>query len=368
MKRLLALLAVISLLATACSRGDSADTTTTTGDGGSATTTTSSSTPPTTVQTAEVDLQLMLLYHQHQPLYPKDTAGVVTRPWVRVHATKDYWDMAAILRDYPGVKATFNLTPVLLLQLEELANGVKDKYWVLTDVPANELTEADRQFIFDRFFDASPKQIGRFPRYQELRTQKDTFGIESFTEQDFRDLQLLFNLSWTDPSFLATEPLAGIVAKESNYLEADKATVMEQHLEIIKQVIPLHREMWDSGQIEVITTPLAHPILPLITDTNLATVGDPTGLLPNNQFRQIADARTHIQEGLAEAERLLGRRPEGMWPGEGAVAETVMPFFAKEGVRWVATGEDVLAPSLGLGTFERDDNGVVVEAEALYQP
>ncbi|NNL12324.1 MAG: glycoside hydrolase [Acidimicrobiia bacterium] len=366
MKRLLTLVAILALLATACSRSDNADTTTTTGDAD--TTTTSSSTPTTTPPAAEVDLELMLLYHQHQPLYPKDADGVVTRPWVRVHATKDYWDMAAILRDYPGVKATFNLTPVLLLQLEELSNGVKDIYWVLTEVPADELTDENKQFIYDRFFDSSPKQIGRFPRYQELRTQKDSFGIESFTEGDFRDLQLLFNLSWTDPSFLAEEPLAGLVAKERDYTEADKATVMDEHLRIIREVIPLHREMWDSGQIEVITTPLAHPILPLIADTNLAIVGDPTGLLPTNQFRQIADARTHIQEGLAEAERLLGRRPEGMWPGEGAVAEAVMPFFAKEGVRWVATGEDVLAPSLGLGTFERDDTGTVIEAEALYQP
>lgn len=364
MKRLPALLAALALLATACTRSDEATPTTTTVAG---ITTTVAATTPTGGDDTAVDLKLMLLYHQHQPLYPKDSDGVVTRPWVRVHATKDYWDMAAFLQEY-DIKATFNLTPVLMLQLEELANGVKDRYWVLTEVPADRLTEADEQFIFDRFFDASSKQIGRFPRYQELRRQKDSFGIDSFTPQDFRDLQLLFNLSWTDPSFLAEEPLAGLVAKERDYTEADKATVMAEHLAIIQQVIPLHRQMWDAGQIEVITTPLAHPILPLITDTNLASVGDPTALLPANRFREILDARTHIQEGLAEAERLLGRRPEGMWPGEGAVAEAVMPFFAKEGVRWVATGEDVLAPSLGLGSFERDGAGTVVEAAALYRP
>ena len=371
MKRLLPLLLALFLIGSACTRSDSADTTTGPGDGDRETTTTTTTAAPatttTTVPAADIDLKLMLLYHQHQPLYPKDADGVVTRPWVRVHATKDYWDMAAFLRDY-DIEATFNLTPVLLLQLEELANGVKDRYWVLTEVPADQLTDDEKQFIFDRFFDASPKQIGRFPRYQELRAQKDSFGLESFTEQDLRDLQLLWNLSWTDPYFLAQEPLASLVAQERDFTEDDKATVLAEHLAIIEQVIPIHREMWDAGQIEVITTPLAHPILPLITDTNLATVGDPTALLPNNQFRQIADARTHIAEGLDEAERLLGRRPVGMWPGEGAVAEAVMPFFAKEGVEWVATGEDVLAPSLGLGTFERDDAGVVVEAEALYRP
>ncbi|MBT8202381.1 MAG: glycoside hydrolase [Acidimicrobiia bacterium] len=368
MRKLFALLLALAVLATACTRSESADTTAEPGGDSTTTTSTPGATTTTSAPVAEVDLKLMLLYHQHQPLYPKDADGVVTRPWVRVHATKDYWDMAAFLRDY-DIRATFNLTPVLMLQLEELANGVKDRYWVLTEIPADELSDDEKQFLFDRFFDASPKQIGRFPRYQELRQQKDgASGIDSFTTDDFRDLQLLFNLSWTDPSFLAQEPLAGLVAKERDYTEDDKATVMAEHLSIIQQVIPLHREMWDAGQIEVITTPLAHPILPLIADTNLASVGDPTALLPTNQFRQIADARAHIAEGLAEAERLLGRRPVGMWPGEGAVAEAVMPFFAKEGVEWVATGEDVLAASLGIGNFERDGNGTVLEAEALYQP
>ena len=49
---------------------------------------------------------LNLMWHQHQPLYPKDEAGVVTRPWVRVHATKDYYDMAALVGEFPGVKVS----------------------------------------------------------------------------------------------------------------------------------------------------------------------------------------------------------------------------------------------------------------------
>ena len=39
-------------------------------------------------------LYVNLVWHQHQPLYYKDADGVYTRPWVRVHATKDYYDMA----------------------------------------------------------------------------------------------------------------------------------------------------------------------------------------------------------------------------------------------------------------------------------
>ncbi|UCG41616.1 MAG: hypothetical protein JSV07_03615, partial [Acidimicrobiia bacterium] len=120
--------------------------------------------------------QLMLLWHQHQPFYPKNDDGVVTRPWVRVHATKDYVDMATVLEQYPDVHATFNLTPVLLLQLEELQQGVRDLYWVHTEVPADELTEDQQRFLLERFFDINGKIVQRFPRYQELADLRNASG------------------------------------------------------------------------------------------------------------------------------------------------------------------------------------------------
>jgi hypothetical protein len=50
---------------------------------------------PTPTEAAPETLYVNLVWHQHQPQYYKDAAGVYTRPWVRVHATKDYYDMAA---------------------------------------------------------------------------------------------------------------------------------------------------------------------------------------------------------------------------------------------------------------------------------
>jgi alpha-amylase/alpha-mannosidase (GH57 family) len=283
-----------------------------------------------------------------------------------VHATKDYYDMAALLRDYPEIRATFNLTPVLLLQLEELAEGTKDVYWTLSEIPAGELTTDQQAFILERFFDINPRITAQYPRYEELRAKRD--AGEAYAEQDFRDLQLLFNLGWTDPSFLAAEPLASLVARGRDFTEEDKAVLFDEHLRIISEVTAIHSEMWESGQIEVTTTPLAHPILPLIADGSLATVGDPAAILPENRFGQLEDGKQHVSRGLDVAERLLGTRPQGMWPGEGAVAQYVLPMFSNEGVRWIATGEDVLAPSLGIGSFARDENDVVQEADLLYRP
>ena len=68
------------------------------------------------------ELYVMLLWHQHQPYYPKDTDGNFSKPWVRLHATKDYLDMVEMVQDFEGLRVTFNLTPTLLNQLNELSN------------------------------------------------------------------------------------------------------------------------------------------------------------------------------------------------------------------------------------------------------
>ena len=58
-------------------------------------------------------------------------------PWVRLHATKDYYDMVAILDNYPKVKLNINLVPSLLVQLDEYSKGIaKDKFLDLTLKPA----------------------------------------------------------------------------------------------------------------------------------------------------------------------------------------------------------------------------------------
>jgi alpha-amylase/alpha-mannosidase (GH57 family) len=366
MHRVVLFILALGLVVSACTPSESEPATTTTQPVVASSTTTTAA-PAVAAEPLDPDgFFLNLIWHQHQPLYPTDVKGVVTRPWVRLHATKDYYDMAALVGEYPDLRVTFNLTPVLLLQLEDIVNGARDNYWVHTEVQASELTDTERQFIIDRFFDINPKIIDQFPRYRELRDIRDASGV--FTDADITDLQVLFNLAWTDPGFLEEEPLQTVVAKGTGFDEADKETVLGEHLEIVSEVVGIHRKLWDDGNIEVSTTPLAHPILPLIGDTDQALVGDPSAIMPKNRFREVSDAVEQVTRGLDEAERILGRRPEGMWPAEGAVSQTVTPIFAGNGVTWVATGEDVLGMTLGTGSFTRDSTGTVEDADVLYRP
>lgn len=207
-------------------------------------------------------IYLAIIWHQHQPVYYKDPeTGIYIKPWVRLHAAKDYVDMAAILQEYPDIKATFNLTPSLIRQLDELSAGATDLYWEHTIVPADELTDAQKQFILDRFFDTNRKIIARFPRYQELLDLRDGSenALTAFAADDYRDLQVLFNLAWTDPDWLAEEPLAALVEQGEGFAETDKQIVLDEHLRLINEVIPIHREMQEDGQIEVTMTPSPTP-------------------------------------------------------------------------------------------------------------
>ncbi len=316
---------------------------------------------------AEEPIYLSIIWHQHQPVYYKDPeTGIYEKPWVRVHAAKDYVDMAAMLKNYPNIHVTFNLTPSLIRQLDDLQAGAKDLYWTTAEVPADQLTGEQKQFLLDRFFDTNRKIIERFPRYQELLQKRDTG--EQYNTQDYLDLQVLFNLAWTDPDWLAQEPLASLVAKGSNFEESDKQIVFSEHLRLISEVIPVHRELQDVGQIEVTMTPYAHPILPLLVSTRLALVANPEMELPGKEFAYGQDAIDQIQLGTRLYQDHFGVSPRGMWPAEGSVAQEIVNMVSSAGIQWMASDEGVLAASLGMDSFTRNSKEVVNEADTLYRP
>ncbi len=330
-----------------------------------------------TAKAADGDLiYLNLIWHQHQPLYSKDADGVYTRPWVRVHATKDYWDMAETLSRYPKIKASINLTPVLMRQLVDLSGGAKDIYRVLAEKPAEALSVEEKRYLLERFFDANWQNIiKRHPRYAELlalrgeSAGKDDIdrALTIFMDNDYRDLQLWFNLAWFDPDFLAKAPLKALVDKGRSFTEADKAILFAETDRIVKDVLPLHKRLKASGRIDVITTPYAHPILPLIYNSDLAKKADPSAKTPT-RFSWPNDAIAHLEKAVKLYSDLIGGSPVGLWPGEGAVAQDVVRIIGQAGFQWMATGEPVLAVSLGIGSFDRDGNDMVIAADDLYRP
>ena len=61
-----------------------------------------------------MEISLGFLWHMHQPYYKDAPDGSYRLPWVRLHAVRGYYDMIAVLRDYPAIRCTFNIVLALV--------------------------------------------------------------------------------------------------------------------------------------------------------------------------------------------------------------------------------------------------------------
>src|SRR3989344_5594189 len=323
-------------------------------------------------------LNIAFLWHMHQPLYKDPFTGEYILPWVRLHAIKDYYDMAAILEGFPSIHQTFNIVPSLIEQINDYADGrASDRFLAMTLKPSSDLTKEDKIFILKNFFLANWEyMIKPFHGYWDLLKKRGFYqadedmdnALRYFSEQDFLDLQVLFNLAWIDPSIRESDRfLKSLAEKGKGFTEEDKKKLMAKQEEIIGQVLPKYRELEGKGIIELTTSPYYHPILPLLCDSHSAKDAMPWVELPQKRFMCHEDAAEQVKKGIRLHQDTFGRKPKGMWPSEGSVSEAIIPIIAGEGVNWIATDEEILSESLKIA-IRRDENGHCLTPEILYRP
>jgi alpha-amylase/alpha-mannosidase (GH57 family) len=296
----------------------------------------------------------------HQPLYREPATGTYVMPWVRLHATRAYNDMAWILERHPGVRVTVNFTPVLLEQIEDYAEGrAKDALLDLSARDPADLSPEERRRMLHSFFmvdwDRSVRPVARYLELLEKRG-RDLARVDldevapTFTRAELRDLQVHFNLAWMGFGALADAPdLRALIEKEREFDDADLACVLDAQRRILKGVVGRWSALAERGQIELSTTPHHHPILPLVCDSDSAARALPGVALPP-RFAWPGDARRQVADALDSHARRFGRPPAGMWPAEGAVSPEALEILAGEGVTWAASDEAVLLRSLPPGS------------------
>jgi alpha-amylase/alpha-mannosidase (GH57 family) len=319
-------------------------------------------------------VNLVLLWHMHQPHYRDPETGRYVLAWTRLHALKDYWGMVAMLKDFPKFHATFNVVPSLGMQLEEYASGEFNEPWFsLAFKSAEELTREDKAEILARAFQVNHERLmSRWPRFVELHEWAQPAGGAqaqvSFTQRDWRDLQLLSQLAWMEESWFEKDSVVSRLAnKGKEFTEKDKAALKAKQLELLGLVLPEYRAVAQTGQIELSTTPFYHPILPLICDSDIARVANPGTPLPRRAYRHPEDAREQLRRAREYHERVFGAKPAGLWPSEGSVSDQALAIAAEEGFQWFGTDEGVLGRTLNAGFF-RDAKGIPANADRLYKP
>jgi alpha-amylase/alpha-mannosidase (GH57 family) len=332
------------------------------------------------------DLYLNLIWHQHQPLYVDPQTDQLRGPWVRTHATKDYYDMAAMHEDFPDVHATINLTSSLLYQLqhyyvERLSpflythadgkraireqdflkawDGKTDPWIDLALKPTQGFTDADKATLVSNSWNAfgiSDVQIARFPQYLALR-QKPR---EQLTRQDYRAIKCWFFLAHFDPDFLRGTSkldvdLSDLVKERDGtfyllrpFTERDANRLVADAVRVMQAIVPEHAALSAGNhkqQLELITTPYYHPILPLLIDSDIARVCQPKDSLPG-RFAYPSDAMAQVKKGAYYFNMTFGYPLAGMWPAEGSISAAAADVFAQNGVRWICGDMRVLAKSM----------------------
>jgi len=322
-------------------------------------------------------LDLVLVWHMHQPDYRDRATGRYTAPWVYLHAIKDYTDMAAHLERHPGVRCVVNFVPVLLEQIEDYAaqcssGEVRDP---LLELLAREddrpFSPAERELVLQQCFRANHERVvNAFPAYRALFAlygEAQRHGAEAcgyLSDRYLYDLLTWYHLGWTGETVRRESPtVTRLVSRATGFTPEDRRALFELIGELLRGIIPRYRALAESGRIELSTTPDTHPMAPLLLDFAVAREAMPDAPLPRCDAYPggLGRVHAHLDAAFASHARRFGAAPTGLWPAEGGVSLAFARVASSRGCRWLASGEAVLAASLRPRTGED-------RARWLYQP
>lgn len=308
-------------------------------------------------------LSVALVWHMHQPWYRDDVAGQFVLPWVRRRAAKDYLHMLQVLERHPDVRVTMNMVPSLLAQLALYSEGNgADADRELCLRAAADLTAAERNFLVaGAAHDDYGRRVAILAPYVALVRSLVESGAAGADAALIRDLQVWTLLAWIDPDQIRADPeLRALAGRGRGFSEEDKGIVDRAQQNLLAAVVPAYRAAVASGQVEPMTSPFFHPILPLLVDAGSARVAVPEIALPDPPLRAPEDAAEQLRRGLEDFARVIGRPAAGLWPPECAVSPASAAMIHAAGAAFALSDELVLARTL--------DDVDVRASGALHRP
>lgn len=307
-------------------------------------------------------LSIAFFWHMHQPVYQLNVDSDYLMPWVRLHGVKDYLDMLLIMNDFKKLKLNFNMVPALLDSFINYGQyDYHDIHSRLTVTNVADLTNDDKEFILNNFFDAEySSMIFPHERYNELyqkRFSSENIDIKDFSDEEYSDIMAWFNLAWIDPSYKNMFPeLKKLLNKGKEYSFKDRIEIIELHRKIIRMIIPKYKEFLKDGKIELTTSPYYHPILPILIDVDSAQKNLSNIDSTLSGMNMVKDARIQTEIALDRMEEVFGQRPKGVWPPEQGVSPEVLEMFKELGIEWTISDEGILSNSINFD-FVRDFKG-----------
>ena len=311
-------------------------------------------------------LPVVLLWHMHQPQYRDTLTGQYVLPWTYLHAMKDYTDMAAHLEGNPTARAVVSFSPILIEQLQDIAqrivahlrNGalLPDPVLGLLGPDPVPTDPATRLVLLRACLRAQRKQmIERFGPYLELATLAETLStperVNYASDQLIHDLAVWYHLAWLGETVRRTDALVSeLTERGRGFTLAHRRQLLSLVGDLVSSVIPRYRALSERGQVELSVTPYGHPILPLLLDFKSARDAVPNMPLPEHTAYAGGAARVtwHIDASVRVFTEAFGQPPTGCWPSEGAISRATLEVLDRHQFRWAASSTNVLRGCLEL--------------------
>lgn len=324
-------------------------------------------------------VDLVFLWHMHQPDYRDYSTGDFVLPWAYLHAIKDYTDMAFHLEQHPKMRAMLNFVPILVDQLEDyvdqFATGkLRDPLLrLLAHTDPEKLTLAQRELALDACFRCNhEKMVTPFPAYKRLMDLHSQLhsagevGVSYLSGQYMADLLTWYHLAWCGESVRRQHPLViRLIQKGQGFSYQDRKQLLDLIGELVSNIIPRYRKLAISGQIEISATPHYHPLAPLLIDFSSALEAMPDAPMPESPI--YPGGRERVAQHIAKAKQShsarFGAAPKGMWPAEGSISNETLAVMAEQGCVWAASGQTVLVNSLRKNNLSTEH-----KSQYLYRP
>jgi alpha-amylase/alpha-mannosidase (GH57 family) len=312
--------------------------------------------------------KLSFLWHLHQPSY-RTADRVSHAPWTALHAGGTYRTLAQSILSAGGRGQVVNIVPTLLEQLLAYRDAtVDDPVIEALTTPARDLTEDQRERLVSWGFHVSSRQLARYPRLAELARRREVSNgrsrlSEAFGLGDLRDLQVLFVVAQAGEQAWRDDRLLTLASRGRGFSPTDHLAVSQWLEAQPGELVELWQRVAALPDVEISTSPYAHPIMPLLVDTSIVAESwapSPAPKVP--PFKHPDDAAWQLDEGMALM-RAAGLAATGCWPPEGSVSTEAVGIYAAAGVEWLVTDEGILERSLGKPL--RDHGAAAAE---LYRP
>jgi len=339
----------------------------------------SPSSAPADIAAADPRSPVVLCWHMHQPDYR--IAGVPRLPWTYLRALREYSDMAAHLEALPTMRAVVNFTPVLLDQLQGLAQqaravreGVSQHLPALLAALLASPGTAQLEALIQDCLRADPRNgRRRYPAFDALlataeqAARQGPAALRALPLDAVDDLVMWTHLVWLPESLRGGDArVQALMRQGRRFSVAQRRELLERICELLEQLLPRYRALAASGRVELAVSPYFHPLLPLLLDFASAHEVTPGIPLPVRRYPHgEARVRWQLRAARDRFRSIFGQLPRGCWPSELAVSEPVLGLIEEAGFGWTLASESLqqarprlaLArlPGHSLPCFFRDD-------------